>query len=78
MSLQYLKKEVRDEVDFLHADKHQNFPQFDFKTLSIKVFFEVILSLLRDMIKHSQSAQSNKLLIALQYLDNEVSHKAFL
>ena len=23
MSLQYLEKEVRDEVDFLHADKHQ-------------------------------------------------------
>ena len=23
MSLQYLKKEVRDEVDFVHADKHQ-------------------------------------------------------
>ena len=22
MSLQYLKKEVRDVVDFLHADKH--------------------------------------------------------
>ena len=21
----YLKKEVRDEVDFLHADKHQSF-----------------------------------------------------
>ena len=26
MSLQYLKKEVRDEVACLHADKHQNFP----------------------------------------------------
>ena len=25
MSLQYLKKEVRDEVDFSHADKHQSF-----------------------------------------------------
>ena len=23
MSLQYLKKEVRDELGFLHADKHQ-------------------------------------------------------
>ena len=22
MSLQYLQKQVRDEVDFLHADKH--------------------------------------------------------
>ena len=25
MSLQYLKKEVKDEVDFLDADKHQSF-----------------------------------------------------
>ena len=25
MSLQYLEKEVRDEVDFLDADKHQSF-----------------------------------------------------
>ena len=25
--LQYLKKEVRDKVDFLHADKHENFLQ---------------------------------------------------
>ena len=29
------------------------------------------------MIKQSQSTQSNKLSIALQYLKNEVSHKAF-
>ena len=29
MSLQYLKKEVRDEVEFLHADKHQSFLQGD-------------------------------------------------
>ena len=25
--LQYLKREVSDEVDFLHADKHQGFLQ---------------------------------------------------
>ena len=36
MSLQYLKKEVRDEVDFLHVDKHQSFLQVDFNTLGIK------------------------------------------
>ena len=76
MSLQYLKKEVRDEVDFLHADKRQSFLQVDLITLSIKVFCKVILSLLMGMIKHSQSAQSNKLAIALQYLINEVGHKA--
>ena len=75
MSLQYPKREVREEVDFLHTD--QNFPQVNFTSLSIKVFYKVILSLLMDMIKHYQSPQSNKLSIALQYLKNEVSHKAF-
>ena len=27
--LQYFKKELSDEVDFLHADKHLSFPQID-------------------------------------------------
>ena len=31
-----LKKEARDEVDILHADKHQSFLQVVFNTLSIK------------------------------------------
>ena len=31
ISLQYLKKEVSDEVDFLHADKHERFLQIDTK-----------------------------------------------
>ena len=35
MPLQYLKKEVRDEVDFVHADKHKSFLQVDFNTLVI-------------------------------------------
>ena len=52
MFLQYLKKEVRDEIDFLHSDKHQSFLQVDFNTLGIKSF-KVILSLLIGMIKHS-------------------------
>ena len=38
MSLQNLKKEVRDEVDFLDAGKRQSFLQVDFNTLSIKAF----------------------------------------
>ena len=63
--LQYLKKEVRSEVDFLHADKHQSF-------LSIKVSYKVILSLLMDIVKHSQSTQSNKFAIFLQYLKKDV------
>ena len=66
MSLQYLKKEVRDEIDFLHSDKHQSFLQVDFNTLSIKVFYKVIVSLLMSTIKHSQSTQIKKLAIALQ------------
>ena len=41
--------------------------------MGIKVFYKVILSLLMDMIKHSQSTQSNKLAMALQYLTNEVN-----
>ena len=41
MFLQYLKKEVRDEVDFLHADKHESFLQVDFNILSIKIFLQV-------------------------------------
>ena len=72
MSLQYLKKEVRDEVNFLHADKHQRFLQVDFNTLGIKVSYKVILSLLMGMIKYSQSTQSNKFAISLQYLKKEL------
>ena len=72
MSLQYLKKEVRNEVDFLHADKHQSFLQVDFNILCIKDSYKAILSLLIDMIKHSQSNQSKKFAISLQYLIKEV------
>ena len=43
MCLQYLKKEVRDEVDFLHAEKHQSLQQIDFNILGIKLFYKVIL-----------------------------------
>ena len=35
--LQYLKKEVRDQVDFLYAEKHQSVLQVDFNTLGVKV-----------------------------------------
>ena len=53
MSLQYLVKEVRDEVDFLYADKHQSFLQVDFHALMVKVFYIMILTLLIGMIKYS-------------------------
>ena len=48
----------------------ENFLQVDLKTLSIKFFYKVILSLMMVMIKHSRSDQSKKLAIALQYLKN--------
>ena len=60
ISLQYLKNEVRGEVDFLHADKYQSFLQIDFSALGIKVPYKLMLSLLMGMIKHSQSTQYNK------------------
>ena len=50
VSLQYLKKEARGEVDFLHEDKHQSFLQVYFNTLGIKVLYKVILPLLMGMI----------------------------
>ena len=37
MCLQYLKKEVRGEADFVHANKHESFLQVDFNTLGIEV-----------------------------------------
>ena len=36
LSLQYLKKEFRNEVDFLHAGKHQSFLHVDFNTWKSK------------------------------------------
>ena len=44
----------------------------DFNTLGIIVSYKVILSLLMDMIKHSQSTESNKFTVSLQYLKKEV------
>ena len=41
MSLQYLKKDVKDEVSFLHADKHQTFLKVYFNTLGIKVSYKI-------------------------------------
>ena len=60
ISLQYLKIEIRDEIDFLHAGKHQIGLQVDFNTFSYKVSYNVILPSLMSMMKHSQSTQSKK------------------
>ena len=44
ISLQYIKKEMGDEIDILHVDKHESFLQID----------------LMGMVKHSQSSQNIK------------------
>ena len=70
MSLQYLKKEVKGEVVFFHADRH--FEQADFNPLGIKFFFKVTLSLIMGLLKHFRRSQSNKFATSLQYLKKEV------
>ena len=77
LSLKCLKKEVRDNVDFLNADTHQSFLQVDFNTMGIRRRYKVILTLLMSMIKHSQSTQSNKFAISLRYLKKEVSNRVY-
>ena len=59
ISLQYLKKELSDEVDFLHSDKHESLLQTD----SI---------ILMEMFKHSQISQNRKFAMSLQYPKKEV------
>ena len=56
---QYLKKEVNDEVDFLHAGKHENLIQID-------------TVILMGMVKHSQSSQNSNFAMSLQYVKKEV------
>ena len=47
ISLQYLKKEVSDEVDFLQVDKHESLLQID-------------ALILMGMVKHAKSSQNSK------------------
>ena len=60
ISLQHLKKEVRDGVYILHADKHQSF----YKSL---LFFSA------EVARHIQSIQIRKLVMFLQYLKKKLS-----
>ena len=57
--LQHLKKEVSDEVDFVHADKHESLLQID-------------IMILIGIAMHSQSSRNSKFPISLQYLKQEV------
>ena len=55
ISLQYLKKEVNDEVDFWYAGKYENLLQID-------------TMILMEMVKHFQSSQNSKFIMSVQYL----------
>ena len=55
ISLQYLKKEVRNGGHFWHADK----------SLS---FYKLVLSFLREVAIHVQNAENRKLVIFSQYI----------
>ena len=59
ISLQYLKEEVSDEIDFLQANKHKSLLQIDTMTLI-------------GVVKHSQSFPNSKVAISLQYIKKEV------
>ena len=71
-SLQCLYNISKKKLKMKHAYNHQSFLQVNFNTSGIKVFYKMMLSLLMGMIKHSQSTQSNKFAISLQYLTKEV------
>ena len=59
ISLQYLKKELSDDVDFLHVNKHESLLQID-------------SMILVGMLKYSQSSQNSEFAMSLQYLKKEV------
>ena len=62
--LQYLKRQVNDEVDFLHAGKHENLQQIDTMTL-----MEMVKHFL---VKHFQSSKNFCTFpISVQYLKKE-------
>ena len=55
ISLQYLKKEMNVQVDFLHAGKHENLLQIN-------------TIILMEMVKHFKSSQNSKFIMSVQYL----------
>ena len=59
ISLQYLKYDVSDEADFLHADKH-------------KGLLQIATMILMEIVRYSQNSQNSRFLMSLQYLKEEV------
>ena len=60
ISLLYLKKELRNGVQFLHADKYQS-------------FYKMASSFFMEVARHVQSTQNKRLVIFLQYITKKVS-----
>ena len=56
---------MSNEVDFLHADKHESLLQID-------------SMILMGMVKHSQTSQNRKFAMSLQYLKKEVKDEVDL
>ena len=59
ISLQYLKKDMSDEIDFLHAGNYESLIQID-------------TMVLMGMAKHSQTSRNRKFAMSLQYLKKQV------
>ena len=59
VSLQYLKKEIANGVNYLHADKHES-------------FYKLALSFLTETTKYVQSTQNRKMVIFSQYFKKKV------
>ena len=59
ISLQYLTKDVSDEVTFLHAEKHKGLLKID-------------TMILMEIARHSHNSQTSKFSMPLQYLKKEV------
>ena len=62
ISLQYVKKDVSDEDDSLHADNHEGLLQID-------------TMILMEIVRHSQNSQNSKFSIFWQYLKKEVRNE---
>ena len=59
ISLQYIEKELSNEVDFLHAGKHGSLLQID-------------TMIMMWIVKHSQSSPNSKFSMSLQHRKKEV------
>ena len=64
ISLQYLKKEVRNEDHFWQADKRQT-------------FYKLVLSFFMEVARHVQNTQNRKLVMFLQYIRKNVATALF-